>query len=76
MLPIKPYEKDLNVKIDITVEMNLNQMVIARDGYTFLDYLSDVGGMQSMLISGVAFLMIFWNHHMFDNNMVTRLYKL
>ena len=45
MLPLKPYEKDYNVQMDITVEMNLNQVIIARDGYTYLDFLSDIGGM-------------------------------
>jgi len=62
--------------MDITVEMNLDQKVIARDGYTILDYISDLGGMQGMLISAFAYFLLFWNHNMFDNHMVTRLYKL
>ena len=61
MLPIRPYEKDYIVKVEITVEMNLSQLVIARAGYNILDYLSDIGGMQGMLISGVAFFLAFWN---------------
>jgi len=39
-----PYEKDLNVQIDLTVEMNLDQKVVFRGVYSVLDYLSDVGG--------------------------------
>ena len=74
--PIRSYEKDKFVQMDITVEMNLDEFVIARDGYTFLDYLSDIGGMQGLLISGVAYFLAFWNHNYFDNYMVTRLFKI
>mgnify|MGYP001359323254 FL=1 len=52
--PLRPYEKDYKAQMDFTVEMNLSQMQIARAGYTFLDWLSDVGGMQGMLMSGIA----------------------
>ncbi len=38
-------EKDYAVQMDITVEMNLDQKVIARAGYTILDFISDIGGM-------------------------------
>ena len=71
-----PYEKDDIVQMDITFEMNLNQLVIARDIYTFLDFLSDIGGTQGMLISGVALFMAFWNYNMLENYMVGKLYKL
>ena len=42
--PIRSYEKDFDVELDIQVEMNLNQVQIARDGYTLLDFFSDIGG--------------------------------
>ena len=70
------YEKDRVTQMDILIEMNLDEMTIARDGYTFLDYLSDIGGMQGLLISGVAFFLAFWNYNYFDNYMVTRLFKI
>ena len=56
--------------------MNRDQLVIARSGYTFLDYLSDIGGMQGMLISGVGYFITIWNFNMLDNHMVTRLFKM
>ena len=74
--PPMPYEKDDIVQMDITVEMNLNQKVVARDVYTFLDFLSDIGGIEGMLISGVALFMTFWNFNMLENYMVSKLYKL
>ena len=61
--PKRPYEKDYDVKVDLTIEMNLDQKVLARAGYTFLDYLSDIGGMQGLLISGVAYLVSAWNYN-------------
>lgn len=75
-LPTKSYEKDNDVQLDITVEMNLNQLVIARDGYTSLDFISDIGGMQGMLISGAAMLLAIWNYHYMENFLVTKLYRL
>ena len=41
----QPYEKDTWTRTDITIEMNLDLRQIARDGYTFIDYVSDIGGM-------------------------------
>ena len=56
--------------------MNLDQRIIARDGYNILDFISDIGGMQSMLISGGAFLLSIWNYNHFDNFLVNKLYRL
>ena len=39
-----PYEKDDFTRQDVTIEMNLDLRVISRDGYTLLDWVSDVGG--------------------------------
>ena len=45
MLPVKTYEKDYDAWMDFTIEMNLDQQVIARTGYTYLDFISDIGGL-------------------------------
>jgi len=39
-----PYEKDYEVQMDVTFERNLNLLTITREGYTILDYISDIGG--------------------------------
>lgn len=62
--------------MDLIVEYNLNQVVIARDGFKILDLLSDVGGMQSILMSTFGYLLAIVNYHMLDNFMVSRLYKI
>lgn len=43
--PLMSYEKSKDVQVDFTIEMNLSQKVIARSGYTALDWISDIGGM-------------------------------
>ena len=75
-LPTKSYEKDYDAQLDITVEMNLNQLIVARDGYTILDFISDVGGIQSLLFSGVAIFVGIWNYHYNENLLVSKLYRL
>ena len=44
MDPFKSYEKDYDVQVDVTVEMDLNLIKTARDIYTSLDWVSDIGG--------------------------------
>ena len=56
--------------------MNLNQLVISRNGYTLLDYLSDIGGMNGMLVSCATFLLAFWNYNMVYDSMITKLFKM
>ena len=44
-MPKRSYEKDDNVQMDITIEMNLDYVTQIRTRYTILDVLADVGGM-------------------------------
>ena len=55
--------------------MDLNQVVIARNGYTVLDFFSDIGGIQSILISAAAIMVYVWTYNSLDDYMVTKLYK-
>ena len=41
-----------------------------------MDYISDIGGMQGILISGAALLLSIFNYNNLDNFLVTRLYLL
>lgn len=72
----RSYEKDYLVQMDISVEMNLDHVTLARTGYTTLDVLSDVGGIQSILMSAMAMLLSVWNYNHFDNYMASRLYQV
>ena len=62
--------------MDITFERNMDLIVISRDGYSLLDWISDIGGIQGILISTVAILLGFWNYNYLDNFIVSKLYRL
>ena len=74
-LPVRSYERDYIVQMEISIEMNLDQTTLARTGYTTLDVLSDVGGIQSIFMSAIGIVLGLWNHNHFDNYMASRLYK-
>ena len=48
---------------------------VERSGYTLLDLLADIGGMQGMLFSVFGTLASFLNKDYFDNRIVAKLYK-
>ena len=79
-LPSQSYEKygeqDLPVQMNLTFERDMNLVVVVRDGYTVLDWISDIGGIQGILISAIAIMIGYWNYNYFDNNMVEQLYKI
>ena len=77
MNSIKSYEKaDRSVQMDITIERNLDLTTVDRDGYTVLDLISDIGGIQGILFSAVAVIMSFWNYNFLDNFLVSKLYRI
>ena len=55
--------------------MNLDQILIERSGYTVLDILSDVGGLQGIPISGISFILGIFNYNYLENYLVYRLFK-
>ena len=62
--------------MEVMIEMNLDQITLARTVYTTLDVLSDVGGIQSILMSAMGLFLGIWNYRNFDNYMAQRLYKV
>ena len=56
--------------------MNLNVLRFERTLYTFLDFLSEVGGLSGILYSFFAILVMIWNGNKFDNFMAYRLFKV
>ena len=49
---------------------------ISRDGYTYLDWISDIGGIQGILISAIAIVISFWNYNYLDNTLASKLYRV
>ena len=71
-----PYEKDDNVWVSVNIERDLNMNAFERTVYTSFDFLSDVGGLAGILISGLWVFVNAWNYNSFDNYMVTNLFKM
>ena len=55
--------------------MSLDQTLIERTGYTITDILSDVGGLQGALVSGISFILSILNYKNLDNYLVSKLFK-
>lgn len=64
------------MQMDITIEMNLDLIVIFRQGYTILDLLSDIGRAQSILVSAISFWIGAWNYRMVDNYIADKLFRV
>ena len=62
--------------LDLFVEMNFDQIYIKRNIYTYIDILSDVGGLQSVLVYTIGFFLFVWNYNGLENYMVMRLFKV
>ncbi len=43
-MPDRSYEKDYDAQFDLTIEMHLDTIEYKRQGYHFLDFMSDIGG--------------------------------
>ena len=71
-----PYERDDNVWLSVTLEMNLNRMEYSRSRYTAFDLLSDVGGLKGMFAELFVLFLAAWNFNAVDNFMVTQLFKV
>ena len=74
-LPTRPYTKDYVALMDITIEMNRELQVIQRSGYTILDLVSDIGGVQSFILSGFAIVIGLLNYQHFDSTIASQLFK-
>lgn len=62
--------------MDVTIEMNRDLTVLKRTRYTVIDLLSDIGGVQSILMSLLATLVGLWNYENFDSEIASKLFKI
>ena len=51
-------------------------LVIARQGYTVLDCISDVGGILGILTSIMSAFLFAWRYRAFDDHMISKLYRV
>ena len=62
------------MQMDIMIVMNLDMGILSRSGYTFIDVLSDFGGIQGLLISAISIIIGFFNYNHFDTYIASRLF--
>lgn len=56
-----PYERDDNVWVSITVEMDRDLTTYERTVYNLLDLLADIGGLMGSLFVFCNFIAAVWN---------------
>lgn len=74
-MPFRPADHIEHQIFGFMFEMSLDLLVVARNGYNVLDLLSDVGGIESIIISGIGIFLSVFNYKHFDSYMVSQLYQ-
>ena len=59
----------------VTIELDLDLHVITRSGLGVFNFLSDIGGFQSMLITVFTMILGATNHEQVENYLAARLFK-
>ena len=70
-MPTVTYEKDDIVQMEFTVEINSDLLSIERHGYTMIDLLSDVGGVQTIFVTLIGLFLSLWNYEHFDTTIAS-----
>ena len=71
----RPYEYFDSVHTAITYEMNLNRIKIQRNVFSTFELLGDIGGVQSILLTLVGFIMSAYHYQRFELYMTSKLYR-
>ena len=74
-MPTRPYERDPLSVIRISIEHTKDKAVIERVNYTFLDVLSDVGGLSSVIAMVFASILSISNYNSLNEHMINKLYR-
>lgn len=69
-----PHEQTLIYGVRIVMGKDL--IVIERTGYTILDFLSDVGGLQGILVFLMTLVMNLFNRNRLSTFMIERLFRV
>ena len=56
LMPVRPWEYDKVSQFVFSVELNFDLIIVERKIYSTLDFMSDVGGIQKILISTFGFI--------------------
>ena len=70
----RPWSMDTITLSNISVEMNRDVLFVQREGYTSLDLISDIGGMQGLLFTAISSIVALINYNQLENNLVSKLF--
>ena len=70
-----PYEFPDAIHSAVAIELDLSLNTVERSVYTYVDLLSDVGGIQGIMVSTIALIVSYTSINSFDNYLVQKLYK-
>ena len=59
----------------VFIDYSPDLIVITRNGYTILDLLGDVGGVQGIFISAMSALLSLWNRNAIENYLVSKTFS-
>ena len=62
--------------IEFSFEVDLGLTMVQRIGYTILDLLADIGGVQTLIFSLFGVIISFWNYNNFDNHLLIQFFKI
>ena len=54
----------------------MDRVLVERNGYTIFDLLSDLGGLQGILISGISSLLSILNYNHLNDFLVSQLFEI
>ena len=75
-IPQIPAEANDYAQLELSFEVNLDLKIVNRSYYSLLDCLSDIGGILSVLLAGIAFALAVLNYQHIDNFLVANLFKI
>ena len=62
--------------MQFSFELNFDQKVIERSIYTWLDLLSDIGGILSILMGGISFPLAMLNYKSFEYHFLQNFFRI
>ena len=71
----RPYEFDDDIHYVVSFEFNLDKMKIDREVYNFLDWLGDIGGLETALVLFLGYMNAFVNYEAYEDFLVSKLYR-
>ena len=75
-IAVRPWEALKESVVILSFEINSDQIVVERQIYTILDFLSDIGGFLSIIMGGISILLSKWNFKSFEYHFLTNFFKM